>query len=89
MKNAWDVISDIVKKHGIVGLMLCYAMFNHYDNRNYERKNDKLQLETLNQIATRVEILDYKMESINSRTSRLENKFTVNVTPELRLGGVL
>jgi predicted class III extradiol MEMO1 family dioxygenase len=71
--NAFDVIIEMLKEYGIVGLILCYSIFNHYDNLTYERENDKLILNKMSDIETKLTLVDYKLDVYNTRITKLES----------------
>jgi hypothetical protein len=71
--NAFDVAIEMLKEYGLVGLILCYSIFNHYNNLTYERKNDRLMLEKMGDIETRLALVDYKLDVYNTRISKLES----------------
>jgi seryl-tRNA synthetase len=81
--TGWDFAIEVFKKHGLISLILLYACFNHYDNRVYERTNDKLLLDKLIEIDTQLEVVDYKLDSMNFRINRLEEKVFANIEIDL------
>jgi hypothetical protein len=70
----WDVVIELMKEYGLVGLILVYAMFNHYNNLTYEREVDAKMVIKLNKMDTKLEIVDYKLDLYNSRLNNLESR---------------
>ena len=78
-KNAWDVVSEVFARHGLAGIMLLAVAFMYWENKTYERANDKMIQEQIKEVSTEVAVISYKVNDIDESLDRLEDKVYISI----------
>jgi surfactin synthase thioesterase subunit len=74
-KNHYDLIIEILKKHGVIAIVLLFLMLVRYDDLKYQRKMDSEMLKNMIEINTNTLNIKHKVEFVDYKISRLENEF--------------
>ena len=78
-KTIWDVISEVLQKYGLAGIMFLFITYMYVENLTYERTNDKALEKSLNEVSAKIQTIDYKVSNIDESVDRLEERVFFSV----------